>query len=287
MYTPAPSKISLNLCFLAELCSLVFFLLPRAFGQIDSTSYVVGKIAIEQHPVFDESDTSAFQDIKQFSHPAGELAQTMGKLANGVHILTREEVIRRELLFKEGAPYDQRAVDESARHLRNMGFIGNVTITSDTLPDHTVDVLVKTHDRWTLNPSMSVAAGGGVSGFGVGLRDDNFLGLGQKAEIGYSRLSDRRNPNGGAIGFTEPRLFGSWWSTSTVFRKSDELSQASLDVQHPFYSDAAEWAARGYAGVGRVRVRYLLYIYTAPPFFSPLLRNIPDFIFNIFFVPSV
>jgi hypothetical protein len=217
--------------------------------------YTVGKITIEQHQVFDESDTLIFHDIGQVSRPAGELAQTAGKLANEVHVLTREDVIRREFLFKEGDAYDQLLVDESARHLRRLGIIGNVTITSDTLADHSVDLLVRTHDRWTLNPSMSVQAGGGTSGFGVGLSEENFMGGGQKAEIGYSRLSDRTNPNGGNIGFTEPRFFGSWWSTSAVLRKSDELSQAAVDVQRPFYADAAEWAARGYAGVQRVRFR--------------------------------
>ena len=239
----------------ATLIALLLLSFSPALSGEDSTVYTVGKITIEQHQVFDESDTLAFHEIRQVSRPAGELAQTVGRLANQVHVLTREDVVRRELLFNEGDPYDQRLVDESARHLRRLGFIGNVTITSDTLADHTVDVLVRTHDRWTLNPSMSVQAGGGTSGFGVGLREDNFLGKGQKVEIGYSRLSDRTNPNGGNIGFAEPRLFGSWWSTSAVLRKSDELSQAAIDFQHPFYSDAAEWAARGYAGVGRVRIR--------------------------------
>ncbi len=168
----------------AGLISFVLLSTPPALGGEDSTACTVGRISIEQHQVFDEQDTMAFHDIKQFSRPAGDLAQTVGKLANDVHILTREDVIRRELLFMEGEPYDQRLVDESARHLRNLGFIGNVTIVSDTQANHTIDVLVKTHDRWTSDPSMSVAAGGGVSGFGVGLREDNFLGRGQKVLCG-------------------------------------------------------------------------------------------------------
>jgi hypothetical protein len=94
-----------------------------------------------------------------------------------------------------------------------------------------------------------------VSGFGIGVREENLLGMGQKADVGYSRLSDRANPNGGEIGFTEPRLFGSWWSTSAQYRIADELKQASLDIQRPFYADAAEWAAGGNASIGRVRIR--------------------------------
>jgi hypothetical protein len=215
----------------------------------------VGKVTIEQRQVFDEGDTTFLRGVSEFSRPIGHFAQWVGGLANDVHILTREEVIRRELLFKEGDPYDQRLVDESARHLRKLGIVGDVIITSDTLPNDRIDVTVKTHDRWTLSPTSSFEAGGGVRGFGIGVREENFLGGGQKAEIGYNRLSDRAHPDGGNIGFTEPRLFGSWWSSSVQLRKADELTQASLDLQRPFYADAAEWAVRGNASIGQVRIR--------------------------------
>jgi hypothetical protein len=224
-------------------------------GREETHTYAVGKITIEQLQVFDESDSTFLQKVGEFVRPVGEFGQIVRKLANDVHVLTREEVIRRELLFKEGDPYDQRLVDESARHLRKLGFIGDISITADTLPNSTIDVVVKAHDRWTLSPSTSVRAGGGVSGFSVGVREENLFGMGQKAEVGYNRLSDRANPNGGEIGFTEPRSFGSWWSTSAQYRNADELRQASLDIRRPFYADAAEWAARGYASVGRVRIR--------------------------------
>ncbi len=226
-----------------------------ALGGDEGHTYTVGRIAIDQRQVFDESDSTFLQSVGEFIRPVGDFAQTVRRIANDVHILTREEVIRRELLFKEGDPYDQRLVDESARHLRRLGFIGDISITSDTLCDNTIDVLVKAHDRWTITPSTSVEAGGGVSGFGIGVREENLLGMGQKAEVGYNRLSDRANPNGGEIGFTEPRLFGSWWSTSAQYRIADELKQASLDIQRPFYADAAEWAAGGNASIGRVRIR--------------------------------
>ena len=226
-----------------------------SLGGEENHNYAVGKVTIEQRQIFDESDSTFLQKVAEYVRPVGDLAQTVRKLANDVHVLTREEVIRRELLFKEGDPFDQRLVDESARHLRRLGFIGDISITSDTLPNNTIDVLVKAHDRWTLNPSLSVRAGGGVSGFGVGVREENLLGMGQKAEVGYNRLSDRANPNGGEIGFTEPRSFGSWWSTSVQYRNAEELRQTSLDIRRPFYADAAEWAARGYSSVGRVRIR--------------------------------
>jgi hypothetical protein len=207
----------------------------------DARALVIGKVAIEQRQVFDDPDTS--------------LLHIIAPLANQFHILTDEEVIRRELLFKEGDPYDQRLIDESARNLRKLQIIGDVRILQDTLADSTVNMTVSTRDRWTLYPAMSLRQGGGVTGFGVSVRDDNFFGTAQKLNVGYNRLSDRTHPNGGEAGFTEPRLFGSWWTTSVQFKYADELRQTSFDVERPFYTEATTWAARAYADAGRVRVR--------------------------------
>ena len=221
----------------------------------DSMSYTFGRITIVERPVFDEHDSTLLREVGKYSKPLGELGQTMRGVANEIHVQTRDDVIRRELLFSEGDPYDPRLVEESARHLRALRIVGDVSVECDTNADGKVDVTVRTHDRWTLNPSASAQIGGGVSGFGVGVREDNLFGSAQKAEIGYNRLSDRTHPDGGQAAFTEPRLFGSWWQTTTQVRRADELSQASVDFTRPFYADAATWAARGYAGFGTMRIR--------------------------------
>jgi len=88
---------------------------PALPGGADSSSYTIGKITIVQRPVFDEKDSTLFNDVGKFSRPLGELGQTLRGVANDVHVQTQDDVIRRELLFKEGDPYDPRLVDESAR----------------------------------------------------------------------------------------------------------------------------------------------------------------------------
>ncbi len=212
----------------------------------DTARYVVGTIIVEQHQVFDEQDTTFF---------AHRLVAPVGKIANAVHVMTDESVIRRELLFNEGDPYDQKLIDESARHLRRLGIIGEVAIRTDTAADHRINVKVSSRDRWTLRPSMSVRQGGDVTGFGMAIREDNLLGTAERASLGYNRLSDRRNPNGYEASFTEPRLFGSWWSTTLQYREADELASKGIDIQRPFFADSSTWAFRTEADLGRVRFR--------------------------------
>ena len=237
---PASDHLYLRLWILSV---SAFMLAPGTAARCgdENSPYKFGTVTIVQRPVFDDTDTT--------------IIGTLGRIANDVHVMTNPDVVRRELLFREGDPYDQSLVDESARHLRALNFVGDIRIINDTLPDYTINITVSSRDRWSLRPDMSVRQGGGVTGFGVGLREDNLFGGGQKLSVGYDRLSNQPHPNGGVVAFTEPRLFGSWWMTTVQYGSSDVLSQTSLDIERPFFADSATWATRGFAGTGRIGIR--------------------------------
>ncbi|RPH33499.1 hypothetical protein EHM92_08225, partial [bacterium] len=202
---------------------------------------LVGKIFIDQKNVFDDSGATVLPVV--------------GSIANTVHVLTDEEVIRRELLFKEGDVYDQRLVDESGQNLRRLGIIGDVVLACDTLPDYTVLVTVRVRDRWTLRPGVSLRQDGDREGFSITVREENFLGNAQKVRIGYNHLTGPGSPHGGEIAFTEPRLWGSRWSTTVQYGVSQELRVGAFNAERPFYSEGAAWAARFSADVSRTWLR--------------------------------
>jgi hypothetical protein len=69
------------------------------------------------------------------------------RAANGLHITTRPRVVRRELLFRSGEPYDSARVAETARNLRSLSIFRSVSI--DTVPsDSGLVVRVTTRDGW-------------------------------------------------------------------------------------------------------------------------------------------
>lgn len=223
---------------------LVFLCCASALSNLTGASrpqplYVVGKISFDQRNVFDNSDSSLFRVV--------------GSVANTVHILTDEEIIRRELLFREGDLYDQGLVDESGRNLRRLGIVGDVTIASDTLPDNTINITVKTRDRWTLRPGLSLRQDGNRGGFAASMRDDNFLGNAQQLKLGYVYLTGPGSPHGGEIAFMEPRLWGSRWNMAAQYALTQEYRTGALSVGCPFYSDRVPWAARFSADISRIR----------------------------------
>jgi hypothetical protein len=71
------------------------------------------------------------------------------RAANALHVVTRERFLRSMLLLAEGDAYSEREAAESARILRSLDFLNPVYITPRKV-EGGVEVLVETHDQWTL-----------------------------------------------------------------------------------------------------------------------------------------
>jgi outer membrane protein assembly factor BamA len=126
--------------------------------------------------------------------------------ANSVHIMTREYVIRKELLFKVGDKLDLEKVLESERNLRLGGYIAEVNVTAN--PDGTdgIDLIVETADLWTTKISVYADVAGGKYETGVDLTEQNLLGWGKMIDILGQVGNDE---NGYHLLYYDNRLAGS------------------------------------------------------------------------------
>lgn len=127
--------------------------------------YTIGTIAIVRGNVFD------------LSKPEEDTA--VGRWGNRLHIVTREKVIRLELLFSEGDPYSKKIIEESERNLRKFDFLTDVEIT--TVPNHktkTVDIVVSTSDQWSLIIGGTFGGTSENAQTGLDLGEKNLLGQG-------------------------------------------------------------------------------------------------------------
>jgi hypothetical protein len=111
---------------------------------------------------------------------AGWLYQT----ANSLKINTRENVVRRELLFAEGQVYDQFLVDESIRNLRTLPFLREVQITPSYSAGE-VDIVVSVQDTWTLYPIVGFSSGSGSNKQMFGINESNVAGFGKRLGFIY------------------------------------------------------------------------------------------------------
>jgi hypothetical protein len=160
-------------------------------------------------------------------------------VANFIHIDTREHVVRRELLFREGEPLDPERLAESERNLRQVPFLRQVRIFTKPVAPKLVDVVVRVQDTWTTDFRLSFSSGGGDQKTEFGFLESNLFGFGKRLVLLYSDELDRTSKQ---IGYDDPRVLGTRWRWAGNYEdKSDGREIATL-VEYPFYSLDTPWA---------------------------------------------
>jgi hemolysin activation/secretion protein len=192
---------------------------PPTFAELEVAGAVIGRIHVNPQQIFDLDDP----------REAGWLY----RLANRLHIRTRPEIIEQQLLFKPGEFVSVRVIDETERLLRSNKYLYDAQIRPVDYHDGVVDIEVITHDTWSLEPGASVARSGGTNSGRVFLKENNLLGSGISAGIGYSKNVDRA---GTEISLLDKSLFGSRVELSASYADLTDGSQWAFGLAHPFYS---------------------------------------------------
>ncbi len=167
---------------------------------------------------------------------------------NIFHTTTREVVIRRELLFGTGEPFELRSVEETARNLRERRQLSLVLITAakGSAPDRT-RVIVVVKDVWSLRLNSNFAVGtGGLSYLLLNPSEENAFGT--HASVGALFIL---YPESYSIGLLASqrhilgtRLQGSL-SGSLIYNRDSghiEGSTGYFTYGQPLYATTVEWA---------------------------------------------
>ncbi len=162
-------------------------------------------------------------------------------LVNLLHIRTKRHVIRQELLFREQDRYDHDLLYESARNLRGLGLFSDVRINTIPHTHDSVKVVVLTRDRWTTSLNTSYKLLGGVHYFGIGLVEDNLLGLGKAIDMSYNQSSDHILRQ---VQYRDTRLFGTRYTTGLKFQHNSDRESYDAILTRPFYAWQSRWGGK-------------------------------------------
>lgn len=123
--------------------------------------------------------------------------------------ITRDRVIRRELLLQEGQVYNSNLWEASLLRLNQLDYFDPLKVDQDSelhqdADNGTVSLLLKVHEKG----KNSIGLNGGVSGLsgtflGVNYQTNNFLGLGETLSLQGNIGNEARNL---LFGFNEPYL---------------------------------------------------------------------------------
>ncbi len=194
-------------------------------AELETSGARIGEVRIDTRAMFDTGNSK--ENTSLF------------RLANRLHIGTRDGTVTDQLLFRSGEPYARRLLDESERMLRTNHFLRDAVVRPVAYRDGVVDVEVVTQDVWTFNPGVSFGRKGGRNTSGFELEELNLLGLGTQLGIGYKSGLDRDSKT---IFYRDRQLGSSWWSLSTTYSDNSDGRLGELSVEHPFYALDSRWA---------------------------------------------
>jgi surface antigen-like variable number repeat protein len=161
-------------------------------------------------------------------------------LTNAAHMQTREAVVRRLLLFREGDLYEREDLAQTERNLRSLPFLKSASVTVKSIHDGRVDVDVTTQDSWTTEPGFSFGSKGGRSKFGFDLAETNFLGTGREISLHYAHDPDRTRR---AVAFRDPSFFAPYVSATALYSKNSDGAESTFEVDRPFFALDTPWSA--------------------------------------------
>jgi len=199
--------------------------------ELEEMDAGIASVTIDVDEIFDEDDPR--EDNLLF------------RLANDLHIATKDATVREQLLFAEGEAYSAQKAEETARVLRQRGYLAEAEVVPESYNPgaNTVDMHVRVRDVWTLEPGIGFGRSGGANKTRIRLAEENLLGFGQKIALSYKSDEDR---SGIGLDFHDPNLFHSWWGLDTGYADTSDGSKAALSVARPFFSLDSRWSA----GVG-------------------------------------
>jgi hypothetical protein len=182
--------------------------------------------------------TFKISDIFDTSKPGENKA--LYRLANRLHIDTKEDALRSQLLFAEGDLYSQRIVDETARALRRLRYIREPRIRVVGRHDGLVDLEVSASDVWTLSPGISYGRKGGANHSSVEFEDFNLFGTGKRLSFGVKSDVDRTSK---AFHYTDPNVLGSRWTAEAGYSNNNDGDSTEFVIERPFFSFDTRWTA--------------------------------------------
>lgn len=141
---------------------------------------------------------------------------------------TLDRVIRNQFRLVEGDPLNPRAIQESARRIRALGFFQNVAVDTragSSRNQAVIDVNVVEGPTGTLSFGANYNSDSGAA-LVASYRQSNFQGRGQRLDFDVSTAQTNRTLN---FGFTEPQLLG------RDLRGSFDLRYRTTDNENALY----------------------------------------------------
>ena len=190
-------------------------------------------------------DTIIIENGNVFHGIADGAPEFVVRLANALHIPTRQWVIRRRLLLDKGDTLEPARLEETERALRGLGVFRFVRVDTVRLKSQgdRLALAVVTADGWSTQPQASYTTQAGDEAWEIGFLERNFLGTATELSLNYSRDPDRRRFD---VGFANPQFFARRVRVRLRYSNLSDGHSGGWRVGLPFYETAARYSVETY-----------------------------------------
>lgn len=156
------------------------------------------------------------------------------RTANKLHIVTKQAVIRRELLLGVGAPFSAALAEETARNLRQKCRLVDAWVETERLPNDHLLVRVVTIDQWSLVGGVELSREGNRTRYKFGFEERNLLGYNQL--LGVDWVIQEGDDNYVHGKFHDYRLFGKPVMLALEYNTDPRGKLSQVSLVRPYYN---------------------------------------------------
>lgn len=155
------------------------------------------------------------------------------RAGNKTHMLTRERVIRRDLLFKPGDKFDPQLVVRNKQLLRSRPYISDteVIVVPDSLDSTRVNMVIRARDSWTISIDAGIHGEGRTM---VGLSDANIFGTGNTLKIKTNFSRRDFSYGGNIVEYKIPNVLGTFYTADFSAGRDFYNSELNLGLRKEF-----------------------------------------------------
>lgn len=175
----------------------------------------IGEISIDRRPIFDAD------------------GNWLERAANKTHMLTRERVIRRDLLFRTGEQLDPQTIIRNKQLLRSRSYLSDVDISvvPDPVDTTCVNIVITTRDSWTISVDGGLHSEGRTT---VGVYDANIFGTGNLLRINTNFNREDFSYGGNLVKYEIPNVLGTFYTADFAGGRDFYNSTLSLGLRKEF-----------------------------------------------------
>ncbi len=175
----------------------------------------IGEIAIAREQVF---------------APDGNWLERAG---NKIHVLTRDRVIRRDLLFRPGDKVDPQILVRNKQLLRSRAYISDaeLELVPDPLDTTVINIVVHTRDSWTISADAGFHSEGRTM---FSAYDANILGTGNKLSVKTHFDRNDFSYAGNIVEYEIPNVLGTFYTADFSAGRDFYNSELKLGLRKDF-----------------------------------------------------